>query len=76
MLVGTCISPPSLLLRFTNDTFDQDTAATIGRSSLPTLYHEASLSCTGVDFKVKTLVLGGKRVKLSIWVSYVCDFMS
>ena len=28
------------------------------------------LTCTvGVDFKVKTVVLDGKRVKLSIWVS-------
>lgn len=42
----------SLLLRFTDDTFDPDQGATIG-----------------VDFKVKTLTLDGKRVKLSIWVS-------
>ena len=41
----------SLLLRFTDDTFDPDQGATIG-----------------VDFKVKTLSLDGKRVKLSIWV--------
>lgn len=41
----------SLLLRFTDDTFDPDQGATIG-----------------VDFKVKTLTLDGKRVKLSIWV--------
>ncbi len=27
------------------------------------------MSIAGVDFKVKTLVLNGKRVKLSIWVS-------
>ncbi|XP_064401832.1 ras-related protein Rab-18-B-like [Halichondria panicea] len=40
----------SLLLRFTNDTFDPDVSATIG-----------------VDFKVKTLVIDGRRSKLSIW---------
>ena len=28
-----------------------------------------AISTAGVDFKVKTVVLDGKRVKLSIWVS-------
>jgi len=28
-----------------------------------------SFIAPGVDFKVKTIVTGGKRVKLSIWVS-------
>ena len=30
-------------------------------------------ACAGVDFKVKTLVLQGKRTKLSIWVSIYVD---
>lgn len=60
----------SLLLRFTNDTFDHDTAATIGESNRQCIPGGVYLSwSTGVDFKVKTIVLGGKRVKLSIWVS-------
>ena len=68
----------SLLLRFVNDTFDPEISATIGKSSTCTTAMEQScfklsVNClyiyTGVDFKVKTIVLDGKRVKLSIWVS-------
>jgi len=68
----------SLLLRFVNDTFDPEISATIGKSSTHTTAMEQSFFklsvncpyiCTGVDFKVKTIVLDGKRVKLSIWVS-------
>lgn len=63
-----------MLLRFTNDTFDHDVSATIGKSiSIATSFQPGELTpgslLTGVDFKVKTVVLGGKRVKLSIWVS-------
>lgn len=40
----------SMLLRFTDDSFDEHIQSTIG-----------------VDFKVKHLELGGKKVKLTIW---------
>ncbi|KAI2509918.1 GTPase [Fragilaria crotonensis] len=40
----------SMLLRFTDDSFDEHIQSTIG-----------------VDFKVKHLDIGGKRVKLTIW---------
>ena len=33
-----------------------------------------SFIAPGVDFKVKTIVTGGKRVKLSIWVGEVNSF--
>ena len=50
----TCFSEyHSLLLRFTEDTFDPDLGPTIG-----------------VDFKPKLFEVNGKRVKLSIWVSF------
>ena len=38
------------------------------------LSHKLLLFCViGVDFKVKTIVLDNKRVKLSIWVSVTID---
>lgn len=82
----TCSSKTSLLLRFVSDTFDPDQAATIGEMEeffsriLPTAVRAlltalSPLSVAGVDFKVKTIVLDQKRVKLSIWVSGGCGYM-
>jgi hypothetical protein len=46
----------SLLLRFTDDDF---------------LSEEETSATVGVDFKVKSIELNGRRYKLSIWVSGV-----
>jgi len=51
LLIGDSgVGKSSILLRFTDDAFEEQMASTIG-----------------VDFKVKTIVLGGKTVKLTIW---------
>uniref|UniRef100_A0A7S4EVJ0 Uncharacterized protein n=1 Tax=Chrysotila carterae TaxID=13221 RepID=A0A7S4EVJ0_CHRCT len=51
LLVGDAgVGKSSLLLRFTDDSFEEHLASTIG-----------------VDFKVKTLCMRGKTVKLTIW---------
>jgi hypothetical protein len=49
-----CPGKSSLLLRFTDDDF---------------LSEEETSATIGVDFKVKSLEVEGKRYKLSIWVS-------
>lgn len=51
LLVGDAgVGKSSILLRFTDDTFDDHLQSTIG-----------------VDFKMRKLDLGGKKVKLTIW---------
>jgi small GTP-binding protein len=51
LLVGDAgVGKSSILLRFTDDSFEEQMASTIG-----------------VDFRVKTVTLGGKTVKLTIW---------
>jgi len=51
LLIGDSnVGKSSILLRFTDDDFDEDQSATIG-----------------VDFKIKMLELGGKRLNLTIW---------
>lgn len=57
-LTKLCCSTPtgksSLLLRFTDDDF---------------LSEEETTATIGVDFKVKSIDLDGRRYKLSVWVS-------
>ncbi|XP_040848479.1 ras-related protein Rab-18 isoform X2 [Ochotona curzoniae] len=53
------VGKSSLLLRFTDDTFDPELAATI---DLPNF-----LFLQGVDFKVKTISVDGNKAKLAIW---------
>ncbi|KAF6132415.1 RAB18, member RAS oncogene family [Phyllostomus discolor] len=50
------VGKSSLLLRFTDDTFDPELAATIEFSFFQ-----------GVDFKVKTISVDGNKAKLAIW---------
>ena len=51
LLIGDAgVGKSSMLLRFTDDAFEEQMASTIG-----------------VDFRVKTLTLGGKVCKLTIW---------
>jgi len=51
LIIGDAsVGKSSMLLRFTDDSFDEHIQSTIG-----------------VDFKVKHLEVGGKRVKLTIW---------
>ena len=51
--VSVALGKSSLLLRFTDDDF---------------LSEEETAATIGVDFKVKSLELDGRRYKLSIWV--------
>ena len=51
LLIGDAgVGKSSILLRFTDDAFEEHLASTIG-----------------VDFKVKTVTIGGSTVKLTIW---------
>jgi Ras-related protein Rab-18 len=51
LLIGDAgVGKSSLLLRFTDDHFEEQMSSTIG-----------------VDFRVKTVTLGGRTVKLTIW---------
>jgi len=51
LLIGDAgVGKSSLLLRFTDDSFEEHMASTIG-----------------VDFKVKTVTIGGKTAKLTLW---------
>ena len=51
LLIGDAgVGKSSMLLRFTDDAFEEQMASTIG-----------------VDFRVKTVTLGGKTAKLTIW---------
>ncbi len=51
LLIGDAgVGKSSLLLRFTDDSFEEQMASTIG-----------------VDFRVKTVAVGGKTSKLTIW---------
>lgn len=51
LLIGDAgVGKSSLLLRFTDDSFEEHMSSTIG-----------------VDFKVKTVTVGGKTAKLTIW---------
>jgi Ras-related protein Rab-18 len=51
LIIGdSSVGKSSILLRFTDDEFDDEHPVTIG-----------------VDFKVKTIQLGAKRINLTIW---------
>lgn len=51
LLIGDSgVGKSCILIRFTDDTFDENQQSTIG-----------------VDFKVKTVEVGGKRIKLTLW---------
>ena len=51
LLIGDAgVGKSSILLRFTDDAFEEQMASTIG-----------------VDFRVKTMTIGGKTAKLTIW---------
>ena len=51
LLIGDSgVGKSCILIRFTDDTFDENQRSTIG-----------------VDFKVKTVETGGKRIKLTLW---------
>ncbi|KAF6372363.1 RAB18, member RAS oncogene family [Rhinolophus ferrumequinum] len=54
------VGKSSLLLRFTDDTFDPELAATIDS-------YQNFHFFQGVDFKVKTISVDGNKAKLAIW---------
>jgi GTPase SAR1 family protein len=60
-----------LILRFTDDKFDPDISATIGKpiaeNSRQELQYFFFFSQLGVDFKTKNLVVHGNKAKLALW---------
>jgi hypothetical protein len=63
-----------LILRFTDDKFDPDISATIGKpiaeNSRQELQYFFFFSQLGVDFKTKNLVVHGNKAKLALWVRF------
>lgn len=75
MLLGDSgVGKSSLLNRFASDEFEDSSQPTIGLSpNFWTIQCKAILRSfnvavhAGVDFKVKYVTVGGKRVKLTVW---------
>ena len=67
IIIGdTSVGKTSLLLRFAENTFQQQHIATIGKKTIlqPNKFY---VYFAGIDFKVKNVVVDGKSVKLQIW---------
>ena len=74
LLVGDSgVGKSSLLMRFTADQFEESSVPTIGkdlhmRSQVDCQKQHPSVFCSvGVDFKLKFVNSGGKRLKLTVW---------
>ncbi|POM69715.1 Rab18 family GTPase, partial [Phytophthora palmivora] len=69
LLIGDAgVGKSSMLLRFTDDTFDDNLQSTIGKDG--SMRWSGILlikGCTGVDFKVKMMQVDGKKIKMTIW---------
>ncbi|KAI6075041.1 Ras-related protein Rab-12 [Aix galericulata] len=63
------VGKTSLMERFTDDTFCEACKSTVGKAALPCpVPVPASPRCPrGVDFKIKTVELRGKKIRLQIW---------
>ena len=60
ILIGDSnVGKTSLILRFSEELFISSHIATIGKSLINNL--------SGIDFKIKTVNIDGKNVKLQIW---------
>ena len=74
LLVGDSgVGKSSLLMRFTADQFEESSVPTIGKHFLcHSLKYSSKCSTNllysaGVDFKLKFVNIGGKRLKLTVW---------
>ncbi len=79
LIIGdSSVGKSSILLRFTDDEFDEEHPCTIGKTKLSLHFCKAVClglrftsppACmgTGVDFKVKLINCGMKRINLTIW---------
>ena len=67
LLVGdSAVGKSCLLMRFTTERFEEDTASTIGHTKDDWTCMNLCV-CSGVDFKIKFLNLNSERLKLTIW---------
>jgi len=84
MIGDSGVGKSALLVRYTEDTFTESFVSTIGVGtflSFPPSLPPALLTCRFSDFKIKSLLIDGKRVKLQIWVSDLshlrwCSFLA
>ena len=66
LLIGDSgVGKSCLLLRFSDDTYSGKT--NIIYPSLENPFLESYISTIGVDFKIRTIELDGKTIKLQIW---------
>ena len=65
IIIGdSSVGKTCLLLRFSEDSFPVSHMPTIGTSiSFPFV----NFFCVGIDFKIKTINIDEKRVKLQVW---------
>jgi Ras-related protein Rab-18 len=56
-----------MLLRFTDDTFDDNLQSTIGKFNPLPFTKITNNMYLGVDFKVKMMQVDRKRIKMTIW---------
>lgn len=70
LLVGDAgVGKSSILLRFTDDTFDEHLQSCVRERGDPLPQRSRAPRCStiGVDFKVKLITAHGKRIKVTIW---------
>nr|GLL27919.1 ras-related protein RABE1c-like [Ipomoea trifida] len=68
LLIGDSgVGKSCLLLRFSDGSFTTSFITTIGFFCLFNATFSPPLCCSSIDFKIRTIELDGKRIKLQIW---------
>jgi len=68
ILIGDSgVGKTCFLLRFADDNFTSSHISTIGKNKNYKSGYLLNYVCLGIDFKIKTINIEGKNVKLQIW---------
>jgi Ras-related protein Rab-8A len=73
LLIGdSAVGKTCILFRFSDDSFNTTFIATIGTVGPLLSYARSFIDClhnrAGIDFKIRTIEVDGKKVKLQIWL--------
>lgn len=72
LLIGDSgVGKTCILCRFADDSFNSSFISTIG--NLNFYFFSKLIFFKGIDFKMKTIELNGKKIKLQIWYVYLHD---